>query len=130
MKSIYSYTLEELTNYLLSIGEKPFRATQIYEWLYRGLVSSFDEMTNISSKLISKLKEEFTIDQLKVVTKEVSKDGTCKYLYELSDGKLIETVLMRHNYGNSVCVTSQVGCNMKCACCASGELGKIRKLVK
>lgn len=128
MKSIYSYTLEELTNYLLSIGEKPFRATQIYEWLYRGLVSSFDEMTNISSKLISKLKEEFTIDQLKVVTKEVSKDGTCKYLYELSDGKLIETVLMRHNYGNSVCVTSQVGCNMKCAFCASGELGKIRNL--
>ena len=62
MKSIYNYTLEELTNYLLSIGEKPFRATQIYEWLYRGLVSSFDEMTNISSKLISKLKEEFTIE--------------------------------------------------------------------
>ncbi len=128
MESIYNYTLEQLTEYLISIGEKPYRATQIYEWLYRGLVSSFEEMTNISPKLIVKLKEHFTFDQLKVVTKETAKDGTCKYLYELSDGRLIETVLMRHNYGNSVCVTSQVGCNMKCAFCASGELGKIRNL--
>ena len=125
---IYNYTLEELSEYFKTIGEKPFRATQVFEWLYRNRVTSFKDMTNISQKLITKLEDEFEIKQLEIVTKQVSKDGTTKYLFRLEDNKLIETVLMRHNYGNSVCVTSEVGCNMGCVFCASGELGKVRNL--
>ena len=125
---IYNYTLEELSEYFKTIGEKPFRATQVFEWLYRNRVTSFKDMTNISQKLITKLEDEFGIKQLEIVTKQVSKDGTTKYLFRLEDNKLIETVLMRHNYGNSVCVTSEVGCNMGCVFCASGELGKVRNL--
>ena len=128
MKSIYNYSFNELVEFLESIGEKKFRATQIFEWLYRFRVSSFEEMTNLSSKTIDKLKEHLVIDTLEVAEKEVSKDGTTKFLFKLQDERYIETVLMRHNYGNSVCVTSQVGCNMGCAFCASGELGKIRNL--
>lgn len=128
MKSIYNYSYEELVEYLISIGEKGFRATQIFEWLYRFRVSSFEEMTNISSKLVEKLKADLNFDSLEIAEKEVSKDGTIKFLFKLQDERYIETVLMRHNYGNSVCVTSQVGCNMGCAFCASGELGKIRNL--
>lgn len=128
MKSIYNYSFNELVEFLESIGEKKFRATQIFEWLYRFRVSSFGEMTNLSSKTIDKLKEHLVIDTLEVAEKEVSKDGTTKFLFKLQDERYIETVLMRHNYGNSVCVTSQVGCNMGCAFCASGELGKIRNL--
>lgn len=128
MQSVYNYSFDELVTFLESIGEKKFRATQIFEWLYRARVSSFDEMTNLSSKTIEKLKEHLIIDNLEVETKEVSKDGTIKFLFKLPDERFIETVLMTHNYGNSVCVTSQVGCNMKCAFCASGELGKIRNL--
>lgn len=126
--AIYNYTLEELSEYFKTIGEKPFRATQVFEWLYRNRVTSFKDMTNISQKLITKLEDEFEIKQLEIVTKQVSKDGTTKYLFRLEDNKLIETVLMRHNYGNSVCVTSEVGCNMGCVFCASGELGKVRNL--
>ena len=128
MQSVYNYSFDELVTFLESIGEKKFRATQIFEWLYRARVSSFDEMTNLSSKTIEKLKEHLVIDSLEVETKEVSKDGTIKFLFKLHDERFIETVLMTHNYGNSVCVTSQVGCNMGCAFCASGELGKIRNL--
>lgn len=128
MNSIYNYTLSKLMEYFTSIGDKPFRATQVFEWLYRQKIKSFDEMTNISPKTIANLKNDFVIDRLKLVTKEKSSDGTCKYLWELTDHRLIETVLMRHNYGNSVCVTSQVGCNMGCSFCASGELGKVRDL--
>ena len=128
MKNIYDYTLEELQSYFLSKGEKPFRATQVFEWLYRFRINNFSEMTNISKSTIKLLEEEFTLSRLELVTKQISKDGTIKYLFRLSDTHLIETVLMRHNYGNSVCVTSQVGCNMGCAFCASGELGRVRNL--
>ena len=128
MTSIYEFDQKDLENYFLSVGDKKFRAVQILEWLYRHQVSSFDEMTNLSKKAIIALKENFVIEHLNLKTKYVSKDGTVKYLFELKDGNLIETVLMRHNYGNSVCVTSQVGCNMGCSFCASGELGKIRNL--
>lgn len=128
MNNIYNYSLEELENYFLNIGEKKFRATQIFEWLYRARVNSFDEMTNISAKTIAHLKENFIMDKLEIADKQISNDGTRKYLFRLSDGKLIETVLMRHNYGNSICVTTQVGCNMGCTFCASGELGKVRDL--
>ena len=126
--NIYDYTLEELSNYFINKQEKPFRATQIFEWLYRKRVNSFDEMTNMSKKAIEELKVDFEIREVDIVTKQISKDGTIKYLSRLHDGKLIETVLMRHSYGNSVCVTTQVGCNMGCVFCASGELGKVRNL--
>lgn len=127
-QNIYNYTLEDLKKYFIEKDEKPFRATQVFEWLYRYRVNTFDEMTNISKKTIELLKEEFELTTLTVVTKQVSIDGTTKYLFRLSDNKLIETVLMKHNYGNSICVTSEVGCNMGCAFCASGELKKVRNL--
>ena len=128
MNNIYNYTLDELKEYFVSKGEKPFRATQIFEWLYRSRIKAFSEMSNVSKKTIAMLEEDFLVEDLELVTKQVSSDGTVKYLSKLKDSKLIETVLMRHNYGNSVCVTSQVGCNMGCSFCASGELGKIRNL--
>lgn len=128
MRNIYDLSKEELENYFESIGDKKFRAVQILEWLYRKKVTSFDEMTNLSKKAIEVLRENFIIEGLNLKTKYVSSDGTIKFLFSLNDGNLIETVLMRHNYGNSVCVTSQVGCNMGCSFCASGELGKVRNL--
>lgn len=128
MRNIYNLTHEELENYFTSKGEKKFRATQIFEWLYRNRVDSFDQMTNVAKKTIEELKEDFYFGSLEIALKQVSLDGTTKYLFRLNDGKLIETVLMRHNYGNSICVTTEVGCNMGCSFCASGELGKVRNL--
>ena len=127
-KNIYDLTLSQLQDSLIELGEKKFRALQIYEWLYVKKVSSFDEMSNLSKALKDKLNEHFNIGILKIKEKQVAKDGTTKYLFELSDGGLIETVLMRFNYGDSVCVTSQLGCNMGCAFCASGLLKKQRNL--
>lgn len=128
-KYIYNYTRLELEEYFLSIGEKKFRAQQIWEWLYVKRASSFEEMTNISKQLIEHLNEHFSITTLEQVKCEVSSDGTRKYLFRLHDGKLIETVLMKHNYGNSICVTTQVGCNIGCSFCASGLLKKQRDLL-
>ena len=129
MQSIYGYSEEMLKQYMIDMGEKPFRSSQIMEWLYRKKVSSFDEMTNISKKFIEKLKEDFTLDRLECVKRQDSFDGTKKFLFRLSDGNLIETVLMSHDYGYSVCVTSEVGCNMACAFCASGMKKKKRNLL-
>lgn len=128
MENIYNYSLEQLTNYFASINQKPFRAKQVFSWLYQKEASSFDEMSNLSKELREQLKEHFTFDILKIVEKQESKDGTIKYLFEMLDGSLIETVLMIHDYGKSLCVTSQVGCNMKCSFCASGLLRKQRDL--
>lgn len=128
MENIYNYSLEQLTNYFASINQKPFRAKQVFSWLYQKEASSFDEMSNLSKELRGQLKEHFTFDILKIVEKQESKDGTIKYLFEMLDGSLIETVLMIHDYGKSLCVTSQVGCNMKCSFCASGLLRKQRDL--
>ena len=128
MQSIYNFTEENWKDYLVSMGEKPFRAFQMMEWFYRHNISSFDEMTNISKKFISHLKENFIIDSLECVTRQISSDGTQKFLFRLLDGNLIETVLMNHNYGYSVCVTSEVGCNMGCCFCASGMKKKLRNL--
>ncbi len=128
MNSIYNYTKEELENYFVNIGEKKYRAIQIFEWLYRYRVNNFDEMTNVSKKMVDYLKEHFEMKLLDIESLQVSKDGTRKYLFRLADGSLIESVLMRHNYGNSICVTSEVGCNMGCSFCASGELGCVRRL--
>lgn len=128
MKSIYDYTQEQLIEEFLKCGEKKFRATQVFDWLYRQHVSSFDQMNNLSFALREKLSSMYHIGPLKIVEKQVSKDGTIKYLFELSDGGLIESVLMIHDYGKSLCVTSQLGCNMGCQFCASGLLKKQRNL--
>lgn len=128
MKNIYDLTLDDLKKYFISIGLKPFRAIQVYEWLYRFHVRSFDLMTNIKKEVIEHLKQDFEIKLYEVVEHQKSADGTEKFLFRLQDGNLIESVLMRHNYGTSICVTSEVGCNMGCAFCASGMKKKLRNL--
>lgn len=128
MINIYDYTHQMLTEYLLSIGEKKYRANQIFEWLYKKRVKSFEEMTNLSDNFINRLKKDFYFSKLELVLKQKSVDKTVKYLYKLEDGNLIEAVVMSHNYGYSICITSQVGCNMGCKFCASGLLKKQRNL--
>lgn len=124
--SIYSLQLHELKEWLTINGEKPFRAEQIYDWLYKKRVSLFEDMNNLSKGLRDKLSENFQITTLKTVIKQSSSDGTIKFLFELHDGYSIETVLMRHDYGNSVCVTTQVGCRIGCTFCAS-TLGGLKR---
>ena len=126
--SIYGLTRDELIEWAIEHGEKKFRATQIWDWLYRKRVQSFEEMTNISKDFIAILNENFCVNPLKQRVVQEASDGTVKYLFELPDGMLIETVLMRQHYGLSVCVTSQVGCNMGCSFCASGLIKKQRDL--
>ena len=126
--SIYSLTRQGMQEWVLEQGEKKFRADQIWEWLYRKRVQSFEEMTNLSKDLIAKLNEQFVVNPLKQRIVQESADGTVKYLFELPDGMLIETVLMRQHYGLSVCVTTQVGCNIGCTFCASGLIKKQRDL--
>ena len=128
MRKIYDLNFDELAEYLESIGEKRFRAKQIYAWLYRKRVLSFDDMTDIKKELIEKLKQEFVIDICKEVTRQVSHDGTIKFLFEMEDGSLVESVLMVFDYGFSACISTQVGCNMGCTFCASGLLKKVRNL--
>ena len=127
MPNIYNFTYENLEEKLISLGEKKFRTRQIWQWLYEKRVKSFDEMRNLSSELISKLKDNFSFDYIEIVTAQRS-DSTNKYLFKLNDGNFIEAVLMKHDYGLSVCVSSQVGCNMGCAFCESGRLKKVRNL--
>ena len=125
--NIYGKTLKDLETYFTDIGEKKFKAIQVYDWLYKKRVNSFDEMTNVKKSVIEKLKEDFYIDKPKVLKIQHGKD-VHKYLFELSDGNKIEAVLMNHDYGNSLCVSTQVGCNMGCAFCESGRLKKVRNL--
>ena len=128
MRNIYDLTLKELEDYLISIGEKSFRASQIYEGLYKKRLSSFDEITNISKELRQKLNDTFSLYKIKLLVKQTG-DNVNKYLFELEDGNKIESVLMFHDYGISICVSSQVGCNMGCAFCESGRLKKVRNLL-
>jgi 23S rRNA m2A2503 methyltransferase len=128
MKSIYQFTLEDMIEEFIEINEKKFRASQVFEWIYRKGVYSFDNMNNLSKDLRAKLNEHYLCSLLTMKEKQESKDGTIKYLFELEDGGLIETVLMVHDYGKSLCVTSQLGCNMGCSFCASGLLKKQRNL--
>ena len=122
-------TYEELTEYIASLGEKPFRAKQIYEWMHVKQVTSIDEMTNLSKNLRERLKEQCTFTVLKQIDVQISKqDGTRKYLFGLSDGNMIESVLMRYKHGNSVCISSQAGCRMGCRFCASTLDGLARNL--
>ena len=127
MENIYNLTKEDLESYLININDKKFRSTQIYDWLYVKRVKSYDEMTNLSKTLISKLKKDFKCNHLEIVKEEKDKDVS-KYLFKLYDGNYVETVLMEHNYGLSLCVSSEVGCNMGCIFCESGRLKKVRNL--
>ena len=128
MKNIKDYNLEDLKQELININEKPFRAEQIFKWLYEVGVTSFDEMTNLSLELRDKLKKEFDFHNFKILKKQVSKDGTKKYLFDILDENAIETVLMEYHHGKSICVSSQVGCKMGCKFCASTGIRFIRNL--
>ncbi|MEK4539085.1 23S rRNA (adenine(2503)-C(2))-methyltransferase RlmN [Peribacillus sp. FSL K6-1552] len=127
-ESIYGLTFDQLTAWLLEHGHKKFRASQVWEWLYRKRVTDFSEMTDVNKECIQLLKDNFFIQTLTEHVKQESADGTIKFLFKLQDGNLIETVMMRHKYGISVCVTTQVGCNIGCSFCASGLLAKSRDL--
>ena len=128
-EDIKSMTLEELTQAMKDMGEPAFRGRQIFTWLHQQGVTSFEEMTNLSKPLREKLENTYYIDVLRVARKQVSRlDGTVKYLWELMDGNCIETVLMQYHHGNTVCISSQVGCRMGCAFCASTIGGKVRDL--
>lgn len=129
LQDIKSLSLDELGTALEALGEKKFRATQIYEWLHKKLVTDWDEMSNISKALREKLKEHFYLPTLSIATVLCSEeDGTQKFLFKLADGNVIESVLMRYEHGNSVCISSQVGCRMGCNFCASTIGGRIRDL--
>lgn len=127
MENIFNYTYDKLEEYLLFIDEKKYRANQVFKWLYVQKVYDFEKMTNLDKKIIDELKNSFSNKFIKVKKIQKSKD-TVKYLFELKDKNLIEAVLMKHNYGNSVCISSQVGCNIGCSFCESGRLGKVRDL--
>lgn len=128
MKNIKDYDLNELKEELIKIGEKPFRAEQIFKWLYQEKVKSFDDMTNLSLELREKLKQNYTMCNFKILRKQESKDGTIKYLFDVLDGNAIETVLMSYHHGYSICVSSQIGCKMGCKFCASTGINFIRNL--
>lgn len=125
--NIYDLTLNELEEYFLSIGEKKYRATQVFDWLYEKRVSSFSDMSNLSKEIILRLEKDFSFDR-PVIVKEECDEGVSKYLFKLSDNEYIESVLMWHNYGLSLCISSQVGCNMGCSFCESGKRRKVRNL--
>lgn len=124
--SIYSLQLHDVKEWLKENNEKAFRAEQIFDWLYTKRVTTFEDMTNLSKGLREKLSAKFTLTTLKTIIQQQSSDGTIKFLFELHDGYSIETVLMRHDYGNSVCVTTQVGCRIGCTFCAS-TLGGLKR---
>ena len=127
MSNIYGFTLEKLEEFFIENGSKKFHALQLFNWLYEKRVDDFDSMSNISNDMKEKLKESFSINKIEIVDVQEDVD-VCKYLFKLSDGEHIEAVLMRHDYGNSICVSSQVGCNMGCKFCESGRRKKVRNL--
>ncbi len=128
MKSIKEYNLDELQEELVALGEKKYRAEQIFKWLYVDKVKEFDEMTNLSIELREKLKQEYTMCNFKILKKQESSDGTKKYLFDVLDGNAIETVLMEYHHGKTICVSSQIGCKMGCKFCASTGIKFIRSL--
>ena len=125
--NIYSLTRDEMEEYFISHGSKKFHAEQLFSWLYEKRISSVSEITDIKKDMLEQLERDFSFSKLKLVTVERDVD-VCKYLFELYDGEHIEAVLMRHDYGNSVCVSSQVGCNMGCKFCESGRRKRVRNL--
>ena len=128
MKNIIDYNLEELKEELVAIGEKKYRAEQIFKWIYVDKVKEFDEMTNLSVELREKLKENYTMCNYKILRKQESSDETKKYLFDVLDGNAIETVLMEYHHGKTVCVSSQIGCKMGCKFCASTGIQFVRSL--
>lgn len=128
MKNIKDYNLEELKEEIKKIEEKPFRAEQIFKWIFQENVNSFDEMTNLSLELREKLKNNYNICNYKIIKKQEASDGTKKYLFDVLDGNAIETVLMSYHHGYSLCVSSQIGCKMGCKFCASTGIKFIRSL--
>ncbi len=128
MKNIKDYDLEDLKQEFLNLGEKAYRAEQVFKWIYVDRVSSFDEMTNLSKDLREKLKQEFKINNFKILKKQESVDGTKKYLFDVLDGNAIETVLMEYHHGKSICVSTQIGCKMGCKFCASTGIKFVRNL--
>ena len=128
MKNIKEYNLSDLQNEILTLGEKKYRAEQIFKWIYIDKVKEFDEMTNLSMELREKLKQEYTMCNFKILKKQESSDGTKKYLFDVLDGNAIETVLMEYHHGKTICVSSQIGCKMGCKFCASTGIKFIRSL--
>lgn len=127
-RCITSFTIEQLTTLMKELGQPGFRAKQIFHWVHQKQAAEFSQMTDQPKALIARLEQDFYIAQHKVRRCQRSKDGTVKYLFELADGNCIETVLMRYNYGNTVCVSTQVGCRMGCRFCASTQGGRVRNL--
>lgn len=127
MTSIYNLSLSDLEEYFLKHNDKKFRASQVFEWLYIKRVNFFDEMTNLKKEVIEQLKQDFTLTSIKITKIEQDVDVS-KFLFLLSDNEKIEAVLMNHDYGNSLCISTQVGCNMGCKFCESGRLKKVRNL--
>ena len=122
MKILSGMSLEEIENIVLELGASKFRAKQIFNWIYLKSVSTIDEMTDLSKDFREELKKIATVTDTKIKIKQESQDGTIKYLIEYPDGESVETVLMRHDYGNGVCISTQVGCNMDCVFCESDFL--------
>lgn len=127
MKNIRDFELSELEEEMINLGEKKYRAKQIFAWLYRD-IKTFDEMTDLSKDLIEKLKQNYTLECIFLDDFQKSKDGTVKYLFRLHDGHKVESVLMKYKFGYSVCVSNQIGCKMGCTFCASAKIGFIRNL--
>lgn len=127
MRNIYGLSISDLERYFLDIGEKKFKAIQVFEWLYEKRVTSFEEMTNIKKVVLDRLKNDFEIKRVEIVDKKSDTDVS-KYLFRLKDNEYVEAVLMNHDYGNSICVSTQVGCNMGCSFCESGRRKKVRNL--
>lgn len=128
MKNIKDYNLDELKQEFIKLGEKAYRAEQVFKWLYVDKVTSFDEMTNLSKELREKLSQEFAMHNFKILKKQESTDGTKKYLFDILDDNAIETVLMEYHHGKSICVSTQVGCKMGCKFCASTGIKFARNL--
>ena len=127
MESIYNKTISELEDYFLAKQDKKFRAVQVFEWLYQKKVTTFEEMSNLKKEVIARLEADFSISSISI--KKIERDqDVSKYLFSLQDGEKIEAVLMNHHYGNSLCISTQVGCNMGCKFCESGRLKKVRNL--
>ena len=127
-KNIKDYNLDELKNLMIELGEKPYRAEQIFKWIFVENVTSFDDMTNLSLELRQKLKDNFDLHIFKILQKQESKDGTKKYLFDVLDGNAIESVLMEYKHGFTICVSSQIGCKMGCKFCASTGVKFARSL--
>ena len=128
MKNIKEYNLDELQDELVALGEKKYRAEQIFKWIYVDKVKEFDEMTNLSIELREKLKQNYTMCNFNIIKKQESSDGTKKYLFDVLDGNAIETVLMQYHHGKTICVSSQIGCKMGCKFCASTGIKFVRSL--